>query len=904
MNHSDQPPPTVGHMARVRELFHLALQSGLVGPEREQWLTRHCADDPVILSHLRELLEADAAADAATRWSNDSGGLLGVADDPRDQPAHTGDPVPATLGRYTVGPLLGRGGMGAVYLATQTNPDRQVALKVLRTRGSSSSLRARFDREIRALGRLEHPAIARIYDAGQDTAAEGEFTFFAMELVRGPNLIDFAQNRRLGLAERVALLARVADGVQHAHARGVLHRDLKPANVLVTDDAPPPSSEPLTQPRTAASAADAPERGPLPKVLDFGVARMIEPDTSHTTLTHHGLLVGTVAYMSPEQLSGDPDAVDTRSDIYALGVMLHELITGSLPFDVAGKPLAEAARTISHGEPAPIRTHPGIRNARIDHDLVTIVRKAMARDKESRYASAGELADDLRRHLHNQPITARPPTALYHLTRFARRNKPLALSAVATLLAVIVGLVVSSTLYFREQRAAREAQRQSALSNAVREYLIKDLLMAASPKRQGWEVRMLDVLTGAASGLSDRFKDYPEIEAEVRMDLAAAFNDLGKPADSLLNAARARELLRTLAGPDADRTIQAVIRMAQAQSLQHDAPAALTLASDAVERADRALPPGHTTRAWAHGVLGAALLQSGRASDAIAPLRSAIAIWDTSDASVPEAIATRTWLASALLQTGDTDASLDLSRQLLTQLEQAGGPATPEALAARNNLINVLLAAQRWAEAADVAGPLPDLLVRTFPPGDQSIIFGCLTAAAAMLRVERFADAERLALQTHQLAVTGFDDLHWFTEQATTALRHICARWPDRRENLWSWQQQGLRIRLMVATPDEREATANLLGEVLTLQRQAGQELTGPDVVRRLWELRDQIAPQGHGRRAVFFANLAALAAEQPLPSIAAEALDFARQSAPSAADPAAAQASIRAAQAAVHTGR
>jgi serine/threonine protein kinase len=889
-------------MARVRELFHLALDSGLSGPPLERWLSEACKDDPSLQPLVLDLLRADAQAIAGDAQTSGPAGPLSTASH------HSA--VPARLGRYTLGRLLGRGGMGAVYLASQSNPDRQVALKILPTAASSLGLRARFDREIRALARLEHPAIARLYDAGQDTAPEGEFTYFAMEYVRGPNLIDFARNNALDLAQRIALLARVADGVQHAHARGVLHRDLKPANVLVTDeDTRPPSAALPADPHASAAASAAVDRGPSPKILDFGVARMIGPDTSHTALTHHGLLVGTVAYMSPEQLSGDPDAVDTRSDIYALGVILHQLVTGTLPVQVTGLPLAQAARRISDHDPSPARTLLAHDNSRVDRDLVTILDKTMAREKDRRYASAGELADDLRRFLRTEPITARPPTALYHLTKFARRNRPLTLALGVAALAVLAGLAASSILYIREQHAARNARREADLSAAVRTYLINDLLLAASPKRRGYDVRMMDVLTDAAKGLEDRFADYPEIEAEVRMDLATVFNDLGRPDDSLLHATRARDLFHTLTGPDSPRTIQAIIRMAQAHSLRHDAPAALALAQDAAARADRALPAASPVRAWAHGVLGAVLAQGGKATQAIASLNTAISIFDTADASAAEAVAARSWLASALLQSGDVDRSLAISRDNLARLEQANGPAAPSSLAARNNLVNALLAAQRWPEAAELAAPLPDLLARTLPPGDQSIIFGCLTTAAAMVRADRFPDAERHALRAHQLALAGFDDLHWVTEKAVTTLRHIYARWPDRRENLWSWQQQALRIRLMVATPAEHDASVNLLREVVTLQAAARADLTAPEVLSRLWLERDRLAPPGgeggagHARRAVFLANFARLAAQAD-PAAAQEALRLARVDAGSAADPAAAQAAIQAAAAALEPTR
>ncbi len=917
MSGENRPTLSPEQFARVRAVFRKATEDGLSEAARAELVSRECGADEAVRVHVMELLGADAAA--VTGLSPEGGGLVrramessdGVESGVRgegDESTGWIRSVPERIGRFSVRRMLGKGGMGVVYLATQTNPDRDVALKLLRPKGTSAGLRGRFAREIRALGRLEHPGIARIYDAGQENTAEGEIAYFAMEYVRGQHLTAFSRQEKLNVAARVALLARVADGVQHAHARGVLHRDLKPANVLVAAEGDGTGERvverPRTRPeagegtRTAASTVAGWQGGPQPKILDFGVARMLEPDTQHTVLTHHGLLVGTVAYMSPEQLSGDPDAVDTRSDIYALGVMLYELITGELPFDVEGKPLAEAARQISEGETRGMRTQSGVGTLRVDRDLVTITRKAMARDKERRYSSAGELADDLRRYLRDEPITARAPTAVYQLMKFASRNRWLVVSSGAAVAAVVAGLVLSSVLYVREQRSSQEARRQASLSTAVREYLLRDLLTAAAPSKMGYEVRMLDVLSGAAKGLKERFKEHPEIEAEVRLDLAVAFDELGKPAESMEHARRARELFEQTRGEDAPRTIEVITRMAQVVRSQHDAPAAVAYASEALKRAKRSLPENDPLRGRVHSQMGAALLMAGRQTEAVAELKLALPVFERCGAPCEsDALSVLTWLQAALTEVRDDRAALEYSRQIALRTDRLFGPEHPEAIAARSNLVNALVNSGEFNEAAEVAANLPALAMKTFPPGHPARAYTHLAASSAMMNAGRREEAERVGLKAHELSVESFGEFGWVTEQSIQLMRKLYTRWPEHEEQLWEWQLLAMRLRLMVAKPEEHEASMKLFRDVVAEQRRQGVDMPIEAVTRRVWDNRDEVAPSGHGHRAVFLANASRVAAELGGKNIAAAALKRAKESVADAADAAAAAAAIAAAE-------
>lgn len=342
-------------------------------------------------------------------------------------------PMPDHIGPFRIVRILGRGGMGTVYEAEQHNPRRPVALKVIDSAVPRRELIARFEHESAVLARLQHPGIAQIYDAGSVPSDHGPIPYFAMELIRGVPLNRFVEERNLGTRDRLGLVAKICEAVQHAHQKGVIHRDLKPANILV-------------------------DANGEPKILDFGVARLTESDIQTTSLrTDIGQLIGTIPYMSPEQVSGDPGDLDTRSDVYAIGVLMYELLAGRLPYSLDRKMIHEAARIIREEEPTRLSSI----NRTLRGDVETIAAKALDKDKTRRYQSATELAGDIRRYLTDQPISARPPSVGYQLKKFSRRNKGLVSGIVAAFLALSAGL--GGTLW--QWRQARE-QRDTARSRA------------------------------------------------------------------------------------------------------------------------------------------------------------------------------------------------------------------------------------------------------------------------------------------------------------------------------------------------------------------------------------------------------------------------------------------------------
>lgn len=531
---------------RVREIHHAVCE--LAGTAQEQELRRRCAGDAELLAEVRSLLdhhdERSAAVFSQSRGIRER--LLGSAGD-----GELGG-VPSQIGRYRVLRRLAEGGMGIVFEAEQGHPRRRVALKLIRLGFGSAELLRRFRHEAELLGRLRHPGIAHVYEAGvYDSPTGAAIPYLAMELIDGVPLTEYARRRKLNTRARLALFAKVCDAVEHAHQNGVIHRDLKPGNVLVSDEAAerPAAAGKLRDEGAASDGAAEPQ----PKILDFGIARATDADVRLTTLqTTPGQLLGTIPYMSPEQAAGNSAALDTRSDVYSLGVMLYELLAGRLPYVLDDRALVDAVRVIQEVEPTRIstldRTYRG--------DIDTLLAKALEKDKSRRYGSAAELAADVRRYLADLPLVARPASALYQLRKFARRNRILVGATLACVLLLIVGVIGTSVGLVSAMRANRdlaaalhqtqEQERRARASEArattelerARQItgLLRWTLRSANPAiAKGRDVSLLrELLENTIARLdSGEVASQPAVAAELRAIVAETYASLGDNAAAL-----------------------------------------------------------------------------------------------------------------------------------------------------------------------------------------------------------------------------------------------------------------------------------------------------------------------------------------------------------------------------------
>ncbi|HJQ98140.1 MAG TPA: serine/threonine-protein kinase [Candidatus Polarisedimenticolaceae bacterium] len=631
---------------------------------------------------------------------------------PEDVPADLPTGHPERIGRYRLVRVLGQGGMGTVYEAVQDHPRRTVALKVVRGGLGSPKLARRFELEAELLGRLQHPGIAQIYDAGTADVGGGDVQpYFAMELIRGTTLLEYAEAKNLSPRDRLALVARICDAVQHAHERGIIHRDLKPSNIVVDETG-------------------------QPKILDFGVARATDADVRLTTVeSQFGELIGTLAYMSPEQVQPEPGEIDGRSDVYALGVVTYELLTGRLPYVLRDRMLLEALRIIREDNPTPISTV----NRVFRGDVETIVAKALEKDRDRRYASAADLGSDLQRYLHEEPILARPAGTIYQLRKFARRNKALVGGVVAVIVVLAIGAVVST---YQAVRATREAQK----ANAVKAFLISMLGGADPEARLGDAPTVREMVDSASARVAD-LSDQPGVEGAVEATLANVYGVLGAYEPARDHGNKALSLLRAAdggpaRGADPRDLALALMAAGDAEYRLLDLPAAEKLlreavdlsvrthGNDSLEAAQAKIKLGFFCNATAKDAESAALLEDGidiirrkgdqallssalleqgslagsigRIAEAEPPLREAMTICKQLYGPRHARLSTAQWLlGDVLVKKGALDEAEPLLQDALSIRREVYGPDHPHVALVLSSIGYERLAQGRFAEAED-----------------------------------------------------------------------------------------------------------------------------------------------------------------------------------------------------------
>ncbi len=549
---------------RVRELFYQAIQCAPEG--RTNWVDSLDTEDRALVGEVESLLAS----------FDDAGDFL--AEPPAAGP-ELKEPAGTQIGHFVIQRHIGEGGFGDIYLAEQTEPmRRRVALKIIKPGMDSRDVLRRFRAERQTLALLEHPSIARIIDAGATLAGR---PYFVMELVEGPRITRHCDEHLVPIVGRIDLFLRVCDAVQHAHQRGVIHRDLKPANVLVSEL----------------------DGKPTPKVIDFGIAKVLrsEQAADHSVLTVKPGSLGTPAYMSPEQIRGE--SVDTRTDVFSLGVLLHELLCGRLPFDPAVRageaPLMTRRLALADGagiELAAARaTTPTVLVRTLRGELDWIVARCLPAERDERYPTVNALMEDLRAYLAGQPVRAAPLSRSYRIRKFVARHRAAVISLTLAVLGLLAVALVMTQLAFRATRAERLAQKRLEDAEAVNQFLTKDMIGSADPTvtRGNREMTVREALDKAAIALPGKFPGRPVTEASVRDSVAMAYLTLGHADLALPHAERALEQRRAALGDEHPDTVVTMNNLALVLRSLARFGEAEALFQRALDTCRRVLPTDH-----------------------------------------------------------------------------------------------------------------------------------------------------------------------------------------------------------------------------------------------------------------------------------------------------------------------
>jgi eukaryotic-like serine/threonine-protein kinase len=606
------------------------------------------------------------------------------------------------IGPYRLLQLLGEGGMGEVWLAEQKEPvRRRVALKLVKAGMNTREVMARFASERQALTVMDHPAIAKVLDAG--STADGA-PYFVMEYVAGVPITAYCDNHRLSTRERLELFILVCEGVQHAHQKAIIHRDLKPSNILVAE--------------VNGRAA--------PKIIDFGVAKALTQRLIADTLfTRVGALLGTPEYMSPEQAGSSNEDIDTRTDVYSLGIIFYELLAGAPPLDLRKIAFEEFMRRLREEEPpkpsTKIRTQDPATSSEVARrrqtepvtlvkqvrgDLDSIALKALEKDRSRRYGSPSDLAADIGRYLNNEAVLAVPQSAAYRARKFARRYRAALVTACAFALVLFAAAAVSIRQSLRANREAAEAQ-------AVNEFLRNDLLAQASASVQAGprakpdpDLKVRTALDRAAVRITGKFDREPDVEAAIRDTIGQTYVDLGLYAEARTQLERALELHRRVQGSKDAKTLKSLNLLGRIAYLQGKYPEAEALLSQALDTQRRVLGPEH--------------------ADTLNTLNNLAAVyWSDGKYAQGEALYTP---------------ALEIQRRVL-------GPENPNTLVAMINLANIYFSQGKYAQAEPLYSEAVDTSRRVLGPEHPSTLLNMNDLAGAYYAEGKYAQAEALYLQ-------------------------------------------------------------------------------------------------------------------------------------------------------------
>jgi eukaryotic-like serine/threonine-protein kinase len=652
------------------------------------------------------------------------------------KPSATSEATAKSIGLYRLVKKLGEGGMGQVWLAEQTEPlRRQVALKLIRVGTYDDAVLKRFQSERQSLAMMNHPSIAKVFDAG--ATPDGQ-PYFVMEYVPGVPLTDYCDQKRLKIPDRLELFIKVCEGVQHAHQKAIIHRDLKPANILVVEV----------------------DGKPMPRIIDFGLAKAAGPQfASESLYTQVGSFVGTPGYMSPEQADASIGDVDTRTDVYSLGVVLYVLLSGSLPFDPKQwqkTPLYEVLRQLREEEPPRPSTKFARENesslataenrgvqpkqlANLLHgDLDWIVMKAMEKDRARRYGTPSELAADITRYLSQEPVVARPASGSYRLQKYVRRHR-MGVSVAASLVVLLAGFASMQAVQVR--RVTRERDR----ANRITDFMTRMFKVSDPSEARGNTITAREILDKASKEIDSGLTTDPVLQTQMMDVMGHVYDDLGLYHQSETLLTRALQIrLRTL-GPSSPDTLEAESSLGWALFRERHYAQAEKLLRETLDQSQRVLGPEKPVTLDTMRRLGLTLSVEGQRDEAEALVRKALEIQRR--IAGPEdifTVQTMDDLAHVLIDEGRLSEAELLFRQTLEINHHLRGPDDPQTLNSLYNLALIVSEEKRYPEAEKLAQEELEAARRILGPEHPTTLAAMHILGMTLASQGHLAEAEQL----------------------------------------------------------------------------------------------------------------------------------------------------------------